>query len=83
VCFYLRILADEEIRISRMQEERASQQEQTFDISNSESEELSTDTESEEGSDFDSDGSRQPRRPRKPRATTSQDPMKDARELFT
>lgn len=44
---------------------------------------LLTDKGSIEGSDIDSDGSTQLRRPRKQRNTTLQDPMKDAQELFT
>jgi hypothetical protein len=77
VSFYLRIIADEEAQGSRDQEERSA------DISESGSEVLSTDEGSIEGSDVDSDSSTQPRRPRKQRRTTRQDPMKDARELFT
>jgi hypothetical protein len=83
VCFYLRIIADEEARSSRDQQEQASQQEQPVEISDNEDETLSTDEGSTEGSEVDSDGSTQPRRPRKQRKTTLQDPMKDARTLFT
>jgi superfamily II DNA helicase RecQ len=77
VCFYLRIIADEEGRIL------SSQQEQSAEHSDSESETLSLDEDSFEERDIDSDGSILPRRPRKQRKTTLQDPMKDARELFT
>jgi hypothetical protein len=83
VYFYLRIIADKESQSLRDQQERASQQEGLVEISNSESKVFSTNKSSIESSNIDSDGSTQPQRPRKQRNTRLQDPVKDARELFT
>jgi hypothetical protein len=83
VYFYLRIIADKESQSLRDQQERASQQEGLVEISNSKSKVFSTNKSSIEGSNIDSDSSTQPQRPRKQRNTQLQDPVKNARELFT
>jgi hypothetical protein len=83
VYFYLRIIANKESQSLRDQQERASQQEGLVEISNSESKVFSTNKSSIKGSNIDSNSSTQPQRPRKQRNTRLQDPVKDARELFT
>jgi hypothetical protein len=91
VCFYLRILADEEVRILQYRQEQASQQAQQAqqaqqtqqaEIADSESDVLHSDESTAGGSDEESDSSTQPRRrQRKQDKTTHPDMMKDAREL--
>jgi superfamily II DNA helicase RecQ len=94
VCFYLRILADEEVRILQYRQEQASQQAQQAqqaeiadsesDVVYSESDVVYSDESTAGGSDVESDGSTQPRRrQREQDKTTHPDMMKDARELFT
>lgn len=82
VCFYLRIIADEEGRV----EEYLLQRSQVVDNSSDEasSKDADTDTESEyNNSDKDSTDNDGITPPRRPRNITAVDKMSDARELFT
>ncbi|RAQ98931.1 recq family helicase [Stemphylium lycopersici] len=78
VCFYLRVLADEEQRIMQFREQQGS----AVDCESEEASSSEADSgDNEEGSEADDSDSMRPRR--RTRRKPQPDPMKDARELFT
>jgi hypothetical protein len=78
VCFYLRVLADEEQRIMQFRERQGS----AVDCESEEASSSEADSgDNEEGSEADDSDSMRPRR--RTRRKPQPDPMKDARELFT